>query len=71
MTLTDYLGQHGMALLEGSGTTVLVFVVIKHIPTWPPSIEKIYNWFRDSLQDFASQRTGGNQQNPPNPNPKQ
>ena len=69
MTVTDYLAQHGLALLEGSGTTVLVFVTIKHFPTWPPSLEKMYNWVRDSLQDFASQRTGG-PQNPTNPNPK-
>ena len=71
-TVTGFLAQHGLALIEGSGSTVLVFVIIKHIPTWPPLpgfspavFEKIYNWGRDSLQDFASQR--GGQQNPQPP----
>lgn len=65
MTAIDYLAQHGLDLIEGSGGTVLVFVIIKHIPTWPISWEKLYNWGRDSAQDFASQRTGG----PQNPQP--
>ena len=56
MTVADFITQHGLALMEGSGTTVLVFVVIKHIPTWPLSWQKLYDWVRDSLQDFASQR---------------
>lgn len=70
MDIGSYIVQHGAALLGGSAGMLLVTTIIKHIPTWPLTWQKAYDWVRDSLQDFASQRGGPTNPTQPQQGPK-
>lgn len=48
------------SILGGSGAVILFTAWARHIPEWPLSWAKIWEWFRGTAQEVASQRSGQN-----------
>lgn len=45
-------------IIGGSGAAMLFNAWAKHIPDWPLSWAKLWEWFRGTAQEVASQRSG-------------
>lgn len=43
------------AVTTGAATTALT-AVARHMPDWPLSWAKMWGWFKDSVQEYASQK---------------
>jgi len=54
-----FLAAHWQGMITGGVGGYVIATVVKWIPTWPLSWEKVYNWLRSSAQDIVSHYQGG------------
>lgn len=54
----NFVYQHGTELLTGSSVTLLVTACARHIPDWPLTYGKMWEWLRGTVQEVVSQRSG-------------
>ena len=58
---------HVGTILGTGGGFLLFNAWAKHIPDWPISPAKCWEWFKGTAQEVASQRSGPPAVNPPTP----
>lgn len=59
MTLPQVTFRDVIDTLSGGTVTWVLTAVAKHMPDWPLTWQKMYEWFRATAQEVANQRSGG------------